>query len=142
MDCSELPGRLRQICDGTAGVSEEKRQLYIKRWKAVGWQRPSYAKPEPAPKHGPGTELEAILKERGHTVARDCGCRDKIAQMNRWGVDGCRENIDTITDWLIDAAKSAGWLEAFAVSTPGLATIARREIRAMIDEAIDRAARR
>jgi hypothetical protein len=61
------------------------------------------------PQHGPGTELKKLLAELGVTSFKDCGCNDKAAQMNRWGVEGCRANFDTIRDWLADAQASAGW---------------------------------
>ncbi|MBI1348795.1 hypothetical protein GC163_21185 [bacterium] len=57
----------------------------------------------PAPSHGPGSELAAILQDLGvgSAVCNECSGRKDL--MNRWGVSGCRENIDTITQWLRDA---------------------------------------
>ena len=32
IDCDSLTGRKRAICEGTSGLSEEKRQTYLTRW--------------------------------------------------------------------------------------------------------------
>lgn len=53
---------------------------------------------------GPGTELTKILS----WFAKDtpgCKCKDRANTMNIWGVKGCRNNIETILDWLEEAAK-------------------------------------
>lgn len=53
---------------------------------------------------GPGTELTKMLS----WFAKDtpgCKCRDRANTMNIWGVQGCRNNIETILDWLEEAAK-------------------------------------
>lgn len=34
--CSKLPGRLRDICEGSSGLSEAKRLAYIRQWVADG----------------------------------------------------------------------------------------------------------
>ncbi len=33
MDCTQLQGRMRSICEGTSGLSEEVRQQYIALWE-------------------------------------------------------------------------------------------------------------
>ncbi len=53
---------------------------------------------------GPGTELTKLLS----WFAKDtpgCKCKDRAHTMNIWGVQGCRNNIETILDWLEEAAK-------------------------------------
>lgn len=104
--------------------------------------QPGYAKQLhlARPVTGPGTELKKLLAANGYATTKGCGCKDKTMQMNRMGVDGCRKNLETIIDWLVDSAKKAGWLERLAVSSPGVSSWARREIRGMIEEAIKRAA--
>ena len=59
---------------------------------------------------GPGTELAAILTAAG---AGECSaCELRAAQMDAWGVDGCRANRATICGWLAQAAIRAPWGEA------------------------------
>lgn len=53
---------------------------------------------------GPGTTLKKTLSWF-HTSS-SCGCEERAAIMDAWGVDGCRENIRTILFWLRDSAAS------------------------------------
>ncbi len=41
-----------------------------------------------------------------------CGCRNRIMQMNLWGVVGCREHMEVIVDWLLSEATKRGWKSA------------------------------
>lgn len=52
----------------------------------------------------PGRRLRCVLKSMDLTDAIGCGCNSGAAQMDRWGPDGCRENLPTIAGWLRDAA--------------------------------------
>ncbi len=52
---------------------------------------------------GPGTELKKILSWFA-TETPDCECKDRANKMNIWGVQGCRDNIETILDWLQEEA--------------------------------------
>jgi hypothetical protein len=50
---------------------------------------------------GPGTELAKIIEENFGTKSfPGCGCNSRIIEMNKWGVCGCRANIDTIVGWV------------------------------------------
>jgi hypothetical protein len=53
---------------------------------------------------GPGTELHRLLGRFGIHMKRGCSCKGRMVQMNKWGVDGCRENVDTIIEWLKEEA--------------------------------------
>jgi len=64
----------------------------------------------------------------------ECGCADKIAQMNAWGTGCCREHLDEIVGWLIAKAKQDGWKLA---SAPGVETL----IRLLVMRAIRKAER-
>ena len=66
---------------------------------------------------GPGTELKKLLAELGITDLAGCGCEKKSAQMNRWGVEGCRENFARIRGWIAEAQKKAGWLATITAAT-------------------------
>lgn len=52
--------------------------------------------------HGPGAELKKLFTSLGISKTKDCGCAAMIAQMNVWGVVGCRlpENRLVILDHL------------------------------------------
>lgn len=52
---------------------------------------------------GPGTALKKALSFWA-SVVNGCGCQEKIAMMNRWGVDECLKRIDEITDWIVQGA--------------------------------------
>jgi hypothetical protein len=38
-----------------------------------------------------------------------CQCGQRIGQMNAWGPAGCRENLETIVDWLAEEAAKRKW---------------------------------
>lgn len=71
---------------------------------------------------GPGDQLhqliEQITKQR---PGRECGCKDRISKMNRWGVLKCRRNIDEITDWIVEQATKHDW----KLRVPGIGSLAR-----------------
>lgn len=73
---------------------------------------------------GPGTELKKLFSELGIRDFVGCGCEKHAAQMNAWGVDGCRANFDTIHGWISEAQVKSGWLTtitaAAAATTSGL----------------------
>ena len=59
---------------------------------------------------GPGDYLhDAIQRWIGESPTADCQCRSRIAQMNAWGPQGCREHLDEIVVWLLDEANRRGW---------------------------------
>lgn len=62
----------------------------------------------PRQDHGPGAELEKLLAWFAEPSTA-CPCKQHAAQMNRWGVEGCRQNLETITRWLLEAAAARGW---------------------------------
>lgn len=53
---------------------------------------------------GPGTELHRLLGKVGIYMQKGCACKARMVQMNKWGCDGCRENIETILEWLREEA--------------------------------------
>ena len=60
----------------------------------------------PASSGGAGTELKALLASVGITAKPGCKCNRRAAEMDRLGVDWCRQNIETIVDWLQEEAYS------------------------------------
>lgn len=52
---------------------------------------------------GPGTELAKLLEEIvGAKAFAGCGCNSWIIKMNRWGLEGCHQNMDAIVQRLKD----------------------------------------
>ena len=97
--------------------------------KPVPLKSPS-ATVEPAvpPARGPGDYLhDAILRWVGETPTEDCQCRSRIAQMNTWGTQGCREHLDEIVGWLEEEAKNRDWWK-YAVAIPGSRFLIRRMV--------------
>lgn len=60
---------------------------------------------------GPGSWLKAIFAELGFSGCQICG--ERAAEMDRWGVEGCRERFDEIVAWLRESAEQLGWGERF-----------------------------
>lgn len=58
----------------------------------------------PAPTHGPGTELKALLKTIGITATPNCSCNARARKMDERGCDWCEENVDEIVGWLREEA--------------------------------------
>lgn len=58
---------------------------------------------------GPGTELKKILSSVGIDPGPNCSCRGRMLAMDEMGVQGCRDNFDTIVGWLVESADAWGW---------------------------------
>lgn len=56
------------------------------------------------PQHGPGTELKKLLKKVGIVASPGCSCNKRARVMDEKGCQWCRENIETIVDWLGEEA--------------------------------------
>lgn len=117
-----------EICSGrfvhTPPISDELRLKYREKWATTPprarepvERKPAEQlnhQPAPIPQEGPGTELKELLTSLGLTeAASGCmgGCGGFAAQMNLWGVQGCRENRDAIIRRLNDESKKVGWLD-------------------------------
>lgn len=57
---------------------------------------------------GVGTELHKLLGKFGIGMKKGCGCKGRMAQMNKWGPQGCAENLETIIEWLKEEATKRG----------------------------------
>ena len=62
--------------------------------------RDKYSGTNDFPMHGPGTQLHELLARWGIKASEGCSCRGRMIQMNKWGIDGCEKNIETIVEWL------------------------------------------
>lgn len=82
---------------------------------------------------GPGDCLhDVILKWVGEGPTRECGCTDRINQMNAWGPAGCTEHLEEIVNWLMDEAAKRGWWK-LAAMLPGSRMVVRKMVSAAID---------
>ena len=72
---------------------------------------------EPAkPQGGPGTELKKLLAWFGITASGDCSCNSRAAKMDQLGSMWVRQNLDIVTGWLEEKAKSRGGITWMAFS--------------------------
>ena len=58
-------------------------------------------------KPGPGSELRKMLAWFARP-SDTCKCETRAETMNDWGVEGCRTNLDTIIEWLLEEAQLRG----------------------------------
>lgn len=58
------------------------------------------------PPTGPGTELKKLLKMVGITASANCRCNQRAKYMDEMGCQWCRDNIETIVDWLQEEAEN------------------------------------
>jgi hypothetical protein len=52
----------------------------------------------------PGTALKALLSWLRIDVGKGCACKNRAAQMDRWGCDECERRIEQIVGWLREEA--------------------------------------
>ncbi len=100
--------------------------------------------PLPPVAGGPGSELAAILSAAGYEAV-GCGCVIRAAEMDRWGVDGCRLRRAEIAGWLAEQRALRGWVDLL----PGLWRMVKSgairwlnpldPLGSLVDEAISRA---
>ena len=55
---------------------------------------------------GPGTKLASVLSWFAPSNP-NCGCEERAAIMDAWGVQGCKDNLPTILHWLRSSAHAA-----------------------------------
>jgi hypothetical protein len=55
---------------------------------------------------GPGTKLASVLSWFAPSNS-NCGCEERAAIMDAWGVQGCKDNLSTILHWLRSSAHAA-----------------------------------
>lgn len=94
---------------------------------------------------GPGTELKAIMASIGINPSASCDCNGKAEKMDQWGVAKCREERETIANWLREGAPRWKWTEKLAAGAAAIATGLAFQVNwadpfpGLIDEAIRRA---
>ena len=82
------------------------------------WHRPKirpdlpYTIMCPGPKREPsgaGTELKKLLAAFGVTEKVGCSCAARAKEMDKNGTEWCRQNVEEIAGWMLEAAKQRGW---------------------------------
>lgn len=105
--CKERGYSLEEIMDcvisqdGDIWTIDENHASYPKNIK------PNFVPPkaqEPDIGQGAGTELKKLLKLIGITASPTCGCNAKAKTMNDNGLEWCKNNTDTIVEWLKEEA--------------------------------------
>lgn len=109
----------------------------------VVYTRPTQVvRTEAIPEEGPGTELKKILADMGIQPKASCSCTKRAIQMDQWGVDGCRKNLEQILEWVRDEWVKLEWMErvklGYRAVLKGLG-ISADPIRSVVEEAIRRA---
>ena len=71
-----------------------------------------------SPGFGPGTEMFQMLKELGVSDKPNCTCKATAEQMDRWGVEGCRDpkNFEWILNQVNQNAANWKWSEYLAIA--------------------------
>ena len=114
IDCKHLHGRMRDICEGRAGLPLHKVQGYRTSWgiepiDADEWAAVSEmtdtASQQPAAIKSKselvGTAMKSLIDGIVSIKTGGCGCNDLATKMDAWGVAGCEANRDQIVDQLV-----------------------------------------
>jgi hypothetical protein len=80
-----------------------------------------------------------MFSQVGVSSREGCNCDLHIDQMNRWGVEGCREHREEILGWLREGAKNYGWLEKLQAGINAKRLGLPLTIEDLLDESIRRA---
>ena len=103
-------------------------------------------KPEPAPDHGPGTELKAMIRDELGIDADGCKrCKHLARAMDRLGVKGVRMQRDWFVARLKENADRRGWATQLTAALGAIASGLAFRINpldrygSLIDEACRRA---
>jgi hypothetical protein len=80
-----------------------------------------------------------MLAEMGLKMAESCSCAERANDMDRWGVDGCRKNRETIIGWLAESARTTSWKAWLSAGAIAVWTGSPITAAGIVDEAIRRA---
>ena len=83
----------------------------------------------------PGTELTELLKSYGIEEKTGCSCRAVARQMDKWGIDGCRQQKNF--DWIVERVKENAKKYSWFLRLPAMLTLPL-----VITIAIERAAKK
>jgi hypothetical protein len=106
------PQAINVVTIGMAIVAKRRRNQDITKLKNLLTNyMPEREQPETykiaAFRPGPGSELRRMLAWFARP-SDSCKCETRAETMNEWGVNGCRSNLDTIVEWLLEEAELRG----------------------------------
>lgn len=107
------PRAINVVTIGMALVNKKRRKQDTRELHAMLRSYLPDRQPEPATlkfadyRPGPGNELKKMLAWFARP-SESCNCDTRADTMNDWGVEGCLQNIETITDWLLEEAEARG----------------------------------
>jgi len=129
IECKHLHGRMRDICEGRAGLPLHKVQGYRESWgieplpvelwaDEIVKTKNANIRPTTPRRHSKeavGDALKSIIEGIVTIKTGGCGCNNLATKMNDWGVAGCEANRDQIIDQLVsnkdilvDALRASG----------------------------------
>lgn len=79
------------------------------------------------PSRGVGSELKHMLASIG--IHSCWGCMDTANKMDKWGPDGCEENMAEIVQMMNENAKAKSWFRFLPFKEAGSEALVRRAIR-------------
>jgi hypothetical protein len=101
------------LCQARGYSLEDVRPCIVQQGEhsvTVDETHPSYPKKrEPEkPQAGPGSELKRLLGRIGIKARPGCACNRRAKHMDKMGARWCRDNIQTICQWLKEEATGRG----------------------------------
>ena len=78
-----------------------------------------------------GEELKGLLGRLGIAAKPECKCLGRARLMDQKGCDWCWENLETISGWLEEEAKSRGLIYSHAAGKALIALAIRRARKSM-----------
>lgn len=91
---------------------------------------------------GPGSELKGLLSRLGLKTDKSCECDQYADQMDRWGVEGCRQRRAEIVEHLRQQRDKAGWGAVLTAAGRAAAQGLRVDILDPLGWLVDEACRR
>lgn len=95
------PGYLQAVYDASTVVDETTMEMPQEDYDRIA---------EKYSLGGPGSELKKLLKLIGITAMPGCKCNQRAKYMDKMGPQWCRDNIETILDWLQEESSNRGML--------------------------------
>ena len=95
------PGYLQAVYDASTVVDDKTMEMSREDYIAIA---------EKYSLGGPGSELKKLLKLIGITATPNCKCNQRAKHMDKMGCEWCKENIESICDWMQEEATARGML--------------------------------
>jgi len=129
---------------GQLGATPPENPILNPQWECNGgiasssFQKPSpgvLGKAKSSPPKKPtdsckvGTRVKQIIKDRYHiSSSPGCKCNKRAAEMDSYGLQWCKDNLDTAVDWLCEGAAGRMWLKPITLLFGGTIREKAKEI--------------